>query len=305
MAHTAMRGHDAEHVNYVTVVPGGTEDPESFSNNEGVMATLLNSKRVVRIRENQATNQIELIAQLDAATPPHEGFIAAVPWDPRQPLLWNPTVPRQPLLWNSTVDGRVLAFDPVSGLEVQRWNLSENADLPRGWTRGLCLLHDGFLVGSTAIHKGSEKWIAGHGNTWNFDAAKSRTTVSFIPFASSSPRHEGSDASADAGPKSVHLLNSRRAKIFSLLLTPGKELAPVSADSLPLASGQQLRVVAFFCPDTGLTPCDMRTRGGPLANFWPLPTPIVLRRKGARGQFSNSEAAYQSLKWWQHDSTRA
>lgn len=219
-AHTALRGHASEHVNHVTVAPAGSDDPNSLSSqpsNGVVTATLLNSKRVVRIRESQATNPIERIAQLDATMPPHEGFIATAPWGTRQSLLWN-----------STVNGCVVASDPVSDVEVQRWSLGENAELPRGWTRGLCLLHDGFLVGSSAIHEGSEAWIAKHGNAWNFDTARSRTTVSFIPFASPRSHHRGSGTGADAGPKSVHLLNDRRAKIFSLLLTPSAVCHPSS-----------------------------------------------------------------------------
>jgi predicted NAD-dependent protein-ADP-ribosyltransferase YbiA (DUF1768 family) len=65
-----------------------------------------------------------------------------------------------------------------------------------------------------------------------------------------------------------------------------------------------LDVVAFYCPNTGLTPCDIRSHGAPFANFWPLPSPICIEHNGARGTFSNSEAAYQSLKWWQDAATR-
>jgi len=100
---------------------------------------------------------------------------------------------------------------------VKCWNLSDYASLPRGWTRGLCLLEDGFCVGSTAIRKDTTQWISEHGNTWNFDAAESRTAVSFVCFASSG-LHE--DATA-----SVHFLNARRSKVFSILTTPLSAIA--------------------------------------------------------------------------------
>jgi len=209
--HDKLRGHDKEHVNYVTVALGGLCEPKSPSSlpiNAVVAATLLNSKQVVNIQENQATTPNELIAQLDATKPPHEGFLAAAPWDPQQ-YYW----------WNSTVDGCVVATDCVSGGALQ-WNLCEHSELPRGWTRGLCLLPDGFLVGSTALHAGSEEWIKKHHNTWNFDTTRSRTTVSFVPFASSETRDGATSVSTNADPKSVHFLNARHAKIFSLLITP-------------------------------------------------------------------------------------
>eukprot|EP00966_Prymnesium_polylepis_P262903 6072626-Prymnesium_polylepis.1 len=73
--------------------------------------------------------------------------------------------------------------------------------------------------------------------------------------------------------------------------------------AVPLEDGE-LPVIAFYCPGTGLTAWDHRTGGAPLGNFWPLPRPIELQHNGVSGVFHNSEAAYQCLKWWQHDSTR-
>ena len=81
-------------------------------------------------------------------------------------------------------------------------------------------------------------------------------------------------------------------------------LAPLTPDRLALSSGAEVSVVSFYCPDTGLQACDRRTGGGPFANFWPLPTPMHIAHNRASGTFSNSEAAYQSLKWWQDAPTR-
>ena len=60
-------------------------------------------------------------------------------------------------------------------------------------------------------------------------------------------------------------------------------------------------MIAFYCPGSGLTAWDRRTGGAPLGNFWPLGGTMELRHNGVTGVFHNSEAAYQSLKWWQHE----
>eukprot|EP00966_Prymnesium_polylepis_P087526 2025226-Prymnesium_polylepis.1 len=76
---------------------------------------------------------------------------------------------------------------------------------------------------------------------------------------------------------------------------------------VPLAGSEQpLAVMAFYCPGSGLTAWDKATGGAPLGNFWPLPSnsKLKLEHNGKSGDFSNSEAAYQCLKWWQHDPTR-
>ena len=78
----------------------------------------------------------------------------------------------------------------------------------------------------------------------------------------------------------------------------------INPDTLTLPDGTPVRVVAFYAPGSGLTACDLRTGGGPLANFWPLPEPIVLEHHNVSATFTNSEAAYQCLKWWQHAPTR-
>ena len=82
-------------------------------------------------------------------------------------------------------------------------------------------------------------------------------------------------------------------------------LGPLRPDRIKLKSGHEIACVSFYCPGTGLTECDKRTGGAPFANFWPLaPSTITLTHNGASGTFANSEAAYQSFKWWQNAETR-
>lgn len=83
------------------------------------------------------------------------------------------------------------------------------------------------------------------------------------------------------------------------------KLTPARPVPIPLQSlGRTVPVIAFYCPGDGLTAWDQRTSGAPLANFWPLPNKLELEWDGAKGEFRNSEAAYQALKWWHHERTR-
>jgi len=83
------------------------------------------------------------------------------------------------------------------------------------------------------------------------------------------------------------------------------EIAPLRPDRIALRSGASVDAIAFYCPGSGPTPCDLRTGGGPFANFWPLaPSHIEVAHGGTSGRFTNSEAAYHALKWWQHAPTR-
>ena len=70
-------------------------------------------------------------------------------------------------------------------------------------------------------------------------------------------------------------------------------IAPLTPERVSIGD-TAVPVVAFYCPDTGLTPCDRRSGGAPFANFWPLPAPISIEHGGASGTFTNSEAAYQA-----------
>jgi hypothetical protein len=142
--------------------------------------------------------------QLCPRRPPHEGFVATVP-----------CVSENPLLWNSTVNGHVVASDPHTGETVRSWKICDFSHLPRGWTRGLVLLKDGFLVGCTSIYGDAASWIAQHDNNWDFNIDDSETAVTFIPF---------NVASTTDDPKSVCFLTNRKGKIFSLLHTPATVL---------------------------------------------------------------------------------
>ena len=99
------------------------------------------------------------------------------------------------------------------------------------------------------------------------------------------------------GAQSVPLMPPQRNEDF---WWPLPTLTP---DQVPLA-GRTVPVISFYCPGTGLTMWDKRTGGAPFANFWPLSHKISVEWEGVRGEFQNSEAAYQALKWWHHEPTR-
>ena len=192
-AHTVRRGKDKYHINYVCTDCGEAKR---------VLATCLHVGQVVSLAFNQdgtahATTMPEptIVAAFSSGTRPHEGFLATVS-----------AIHPRPLLWNSTVDGRVLASHPKTGQVYREWRLSEY-DIPRGWTRGLCLCRDGFLVGATTVRGEAVHWLQ-----WNFDTETSCTGVVFVPWES--------DVTANKLLPSVSFLTSRCAKIFSLLHTP-------------------------------------------------------------------------------------
>ena len=164
------------------------------------MVTLLQSKRVIQVgKDGQDGQPMHTVIQLRCESPPHEGFLDL-----------ETHFGHSPLVWNSTVDGFVVASDPASGEPYETWDLSSYCSIPRGWTRGLCLLDDGFLVGSTVIRGGAEDWLSKHGNKWNFPTHQSKTAISFVPYAKEKDCHT----------TSVHIMNSRYSKVFSLLRIP-------------------------------------------------------------------------------------
>jgi acyl transferase domain-containing protein/nucleoside-diphosphate-sugar epimerase/NADPH:quinone reductase-like Zn-dependent oxidoreductase/arylamine N-acetyltransferase/ectoine hydroxylase-related dioxygenase (phytanoyl-CoA dioxygenase family) len=202
-SHTARRGCHNEHINYVSPV----QCDKSVRSAHDVTATLLRSKRVVSVGNlpaDAAAVHTPMKVQLCPRRPPHEGFVATVP-----------CVSENPLLWNSTVNGHVVASDPHTGETVRSWKICDFSHLPRGWTRGLVLLKDGFLVGCTSIYGDAASWIAQHDNNWDFNIDDSETAVTFIPF---------NVASTTDDPKSVCFLTNRKGKIFSLLHTPATVL---------------------------------------------------------------------------------
>ena len=84
--------------------------------------------------------------------------------------------------------------------------------------------------------------------------------------------------------------------------TPDQQEPPVLSPvwlSVPSAlRAAPLPVVAFYCPGIGATEWDQRTGGLAFGNFWGLDQPLKVAHRGVEGSFMNSEAAYQSLKWW-------
>jgi hypothetical protein len=120
---------------------------------------------------------------------PHEGFIA------------NFSVLNKDCLWVTTVSGEVIASDIVSDEIVANWDLKKKG-VPPGWTRGLCILEHGILVGTTKIRASNAKYHSGWGAR---DIENSRTTISYISFDKAK------------GVTTVDVLNERNSKIFSIL----------------------------------------------------------------------------------------
>ncbi|WP_432463463.1 hypothetical protein [Agarivorans sp. QJM3NY_33] len=128
-------------------------------------------------------------ASSEYSAPIHEGFIAR----------YSPI--GKDCLWVTTVPGEVIASDPKNDELVKKWVLNEN-DVPPGWTRGLCILEHGFLVGTTKIRASNAKYHTG----WTQSAIESsRSTISYIPFNN----HHRTVV--------VDVLNERISKIFSIL----------------------------------------------------------------------------------------
>lgn len=200
--HQEMRGTDTLHVNHVHL----TKKSDS-SGQHLLLATCLKTSQVIRLSDEYVHDKFgqrkyyhskDVAVQLFGTdtTRPHEGFVQTID-----------TISQTQLIWNSTVDGRVIASDLTSGEMVREWNL-KNTNGPRGWHRGLVLLDDGFLVGSTVVRGDAVNWI-----NWNFDTAKSKTGVTFVPW-------EYENHSRGNEVCSVQFLTERSAKVFSLLRTP-------------------------------------------------------------------------------------
>ncbi len=120
---------------------------------------------------------------------PHEGFIAPF------------SVLNKDCLWVTTVPGEIIASDPLSGEIVYTCTLKDK-NVPPGWTRGLCILEHGLLVGTTKIRASNAEYYSG----WNQnDIENSRTTIAYIPF----------DQKQDV--VTVDVLNERSSKVFSIL----------------------------------------------------------------------------------------
>jgi MFS family permease len=206
-AHKERRGNDILHVNYVHASDGGMG---------AVFATCLKTGQVISFDDSSQEvhdhhvhvnkhGGSKLRVDLPGDAPrPHEGFLQVVDKVSRNQLL----------LWNSTVDGHVVASDPDSGAVVRSWDL-QNLSGPRGWHRGLVLLKDGFLVGSTAVREADAvSWTR-----WRFNVSESRTGVTYVPYTNMN-RDTGSTNEQGGKEKSISFLTERSGKVFSLLNMP-------------------------------------------------------------------------------------
>lgn len=152
--------------------------------NGNMMLTFVRQRRIVDMETWEW-------ASPEYGSSPHEGFIANFPVNNRS------------CLWVSLVPGQIIVSDVITGEIVSKWDLGE-LKIPPGWTRGLCVLEHGLLVGVTKIRKST----AGYYSGWEQkDIDESRTTVSYIPF----------DTSDEV--VTVDVLNENNAKIFSILPT--------------------------------------------------------------------------------------
>ncbi len=125
--------------------------------------------------------------------PPHDGFLARHAPSGRM------------CLWVTTVPGEVIACDPYDGEPIACWSLAAQG-AAQGWTRGLCVLEHGLLVGTTRIRASNADYFA----RWNPTSAESsRSAISYLPFDRARPS------------VSVDVLHERSAKVFSILsVTP-------------------------------------------------------------------------------------
>ncbi len=153
-----------------------------------LLLTLVRQRRIVQIGQN---DHDWTWASPEYPGPPHDGFLAPHPSG-------------RECLWVTTVPGEVIACDPESGELVERWSLAERG-AARGWTRGLCVLDHGLLVGTTRIRASNADYFS----RWSeVEAASSRSAISYLPFE------------AEAPTVIVDVLHERGAKVFSILRWP-------------------------------------------------------------------------------------
>ncbi|HVI03776.1 MAG TPA: hypothetical protein VM869_34020, partial [Enhygromyxa sp.] len=129
-------------------------------------ALLLTLVRQRRIVWSDGSDEDWAWASPEFPGPPHEGFIATHPPSGRA------------CLWVTTVPGEIIACDPETGELIERWSLAERG-AAQGWTRGLCVLEHGLLVGTTRIRSSNADYFA----RWSDGAAQeSRSAISYMPF---------------------------------------------------------------------------------------------------------------------------
>jgi hypothetical protein len=156
-----------------------------------LLLTLVRQRRIVVIDSSGEDDHDWPWASPEYPAPPHDGFLAAHPSG-------------RECLWVTTVPGEVIACDPDSGELIERWSLADRG-AARGWTRGLCVLDHGLLVGTTRIRASNADYFS----RWSeADAGASRSAISYLPF-----ERGGATVSVD-------VLHERGAKVFSILRWP-------------------------------------------------------------------------------------
>ncbi|PRQ07546.1 hypothetical protein [Enhygromyxa salina] len=154
-----------------------------------LMLTLVRQRRIVCVGDEDTDWDW---ASPEYSAPPHEGFIARHPSG-------------RSCLWVTTVPGEVIACDPTTGEIIERWSLVERG-AAQGWTRGLCVLEHGLLVGTTRIRPSNADYFS----RWSDGAAQvSRSAISYVPF------------DAERATVIVDVMHERAAKVFSILPWPG------------------------------------------------------------------------------------
>ncbi len=147
-----------------------------------LLITLARQRRIINMQDwSWASPEYE--------TSPHDGMMAI--YTPHQ----------QNYLWASNVHGKIIAYDDRYKT-TKIWNLYDY-DIPPGWARGLAILQDGFLVGTSKLTTSNRGYYMG----WSIeDCKKSQTTIAYIPFS----EHDKSSV--------VTIFPERKAaKIFSII----------------------------------------------------------------------------------------
>ena len=164
-----------------------------------LVATLLKSRETVIVQQNPDVTRASCLRRARFPAPPHEGFVL------QQSLMYDGAV-----LWNTTIDGHVYAHDFETGTILRSWALGDDPADGTGWTRGLCVLEDGLLIGTTVIREHNEQFLESEGTqlSWPWPAAQTCTAVTFVPF----------DVAGVVGSLCALLPDQhRRPKVFSIL----------------------------------------------------------------------------------------
>lgn len=175
---------------------------------DGRVVYTLGRARQIRVLEEEAGTLVErdACAAGDLGTAPlHDGRVCIAP------ALTGGEPVR--LLWATSVIGAVTARDAATGALVREWTHAELAarGAAHGWCRGLRVLADGFLLGTTLLHNDRARKYA----DWPFGASETTTAVTFVPFDPGTACCTTPDA-ATAGIDGV-FEGGRSPKIFSIL----------------------------------------------------------------------------------------